>query len=246
MSQDTATHHPAAETCHTRTASTAALPACAWGTNAIAHHGVPHIEGATLAAHRRATGVSLEGKRLHSGSAVQGQRARGGEAAFGAAAQCRRMGVHDSTSARKVSCSGRSAQLVMWVHREAMKPACVCVVECLSGSVWRGGASVPPRSILFRLEQGESERAGGWSPFTDCHKRDAGGPVIPDASEPTRTAAAGCGDVRVRGWTQRWTHGVYRMRRSGAKTLSLRMSQLGFPENLALCCVACCGVIWSS
>ena len=32
------------------------------------------------------------------------------------------------------------------------------------------------------------------------------------------------------------------------KTLSLRMrqlSQLGFPENLALCCVACCGVMWS-
>ena len=114
--------------------------ACAWGTNAIAHHGVPHIEGAALAAQRSAVGVSLEGKRLHSGSAVQGQRARrGGNARIGAAAQCRRMGVNDSTSARKVSCSGRAAQLVMWVYREAMKPACVCVVECLSGSVWRGG-----------------------------------------------------------------------------------------------------------
>ena len=60
------------------------------GTNAIAHHGVPHIEGATLAAQRSAAGVSLEGKRLHSGSAVQGQRARGGgNARVGAAAQCR-------------------------------------------------------------------------------------------------------------------------------------------------------------
>ena len=77
-------------------------------------------------------------------------RARRGECSY----RCRTVpvGVNDSTSARKVSCSGRAAQLVMWVHREAMKPAYVCVVECLSGSVWRGGASVPPRSILFRLE----------------------------------------------------------------------------------------------
>ena len=55
-------------------------------------------------------------------------RAEGGM--LGAAAQCRRMGVNDSISARKVSCSGRAAQLVMWVYREAMKPARVCVVEC--------------------------------------------------------------------------------------------------------------------
>ena len=169
MSQDTAIHHPAAERCHTRiavhhrsgggregshpcrrtpqcttprqrhvTPGPRAPPYCLrMGTNAIAHHGVPHIEGAALAAQRSAVGVSLEGKRLHSGSAVQGQRARG--ARIGAAAQCWRMGVNDSTSARKVSCSGRAAQLVMWVYREAMKPACVCVVECLSGSVWRGG-----------------------------------------------------------------------------------------------------------
>ena len=187
----------------------------------------------------------MEGKRLHSGRAVQGQRARGGgDARVGAAAQCRRMGVNDSTSARKVSCSGRAAQLVMWVYREAMKPACVCVVECLSGSVWRGG-SVPPRSIL-RAWCSRIRTCGQRSPFTDHHKRDTGGPVIPGASGPTRTAVAGCGNVRVRGWTQRWTLRCVSNEKKWRKTLSLRMSQLGFPENLALCCVACCGVIWSS
>ena len=140
MSQDTAMHHPAAETCHTRTASTNVLPAHGGPMRSRIMVSRTSRELSSQHMQRTAAGVSLEGKRLHSGSAAQGQRARGGgNARIGAAAQCRRMGVNDSTSARKVSCSGRAAQLVMWVHREAVKPACVCVVECLSGSVWRGG-----------------------------------------------------------------------------------------------------------
>ena len=157
MSQDTAMHHPAAEICHTRTASTTVLPA----------HGDQCDRASWCPAHRggypRSTtqcGGRLVGRKeaAFGQCSAEAARARRGECSH----RCRStvpVGVNDSTSARKVSCSGRAAQLVMWVHREAMKPACVCVVECLSGSVWRGGASVPPRSILFRL--GRIRTCGG-------------------------------------------------------------------------------------
>ena len=140
-------HHPAAEICHTRTASTTVLPA----------HGDQCDRASWCPAHRggypRST-TQCGGRLVGRKEAAFGQCSAGAALARRGECSCRcrstvPVGVNDSTSARKVSCSGRAAQLVMWVHREAMKPACVCVVECLSGSVWRGGqcpAAIDPVS----------------------------------------------------------------------------------------------------
>ena len=69
--------------------------------NSIMQHGVPHIDGATHAAHRRTAGVSLEGKGAAFGQcSTRAARARGGMLAS-SRAWCRQMGVNESTSARE-------------------------------------------------------------------------------------------------------------------------------------------------
>ena len=121
ISQDTAIYHPAAERCRTRIA-VHRCTACAWG-NAIAQHGVLHVEGATRAVHHRTAGASLEGMGLrvvvtvqHRGSA----RVRGVFASMpqhGAAD----MGVKDSPPRGKraaVECQGSTARDM--VHREGL------------------------------------------------------------------------------------------------------------------------------
>ena len=155
MSQDTAMHHPAAEICHTRTASTTVLPA----------HGDQCDRASWCPAHRggypRST-TQCGGRLVGRKEAAFGQCSAGAARARRGECSCRcrstvPVGVNDSTSARKVSCSGRAAQLVMWVHREAMKPAYVCVVECLSGSVWRWGQC--PAAIDSRAWQNQNVRS---------------------------------------------------------------------------------------